>query len=68
MAKRKRTKGQTLIYTTENTKDRATQTPLKTKGELKCPGRVSCSCPTRDTRHVTLDTNPEKNVWPKKLQ
>ena len=34
MAKRKRIKGQRMIYknTTQNTKDRATQTPLIKKG------------------------------------
>jgi len=28
------------------TKDRVTRTPLKTCGELRCPGRVSSSCST----------------------
>jgi len=43
MAKRKSTKEQTTIYKTlhsKQTKDRATQTPLKTGGKLKCFGRV----------------------------
>jgi hypothetical protein len=31
---------------THNTKDRVTRTPLKTGGELRCSGRVSCSCST----------------------
>jgi hypothetical protein len=29
---------------THKTKDRATRTPLKTRGELRCSGRVSSSC------------------------
>ena len=40
------------------TKDRATRTPLKTGGELRCSGRVSISCSTSDTRRVNLVTNP----------
>ena len=59
MAKRKRTKGQTTINKVyKKTKDRVTRTPLKTGGELKCSGRVSCSCSTSDTRRVNLVTNP----------
>ena len=37
---------------THKTKDRVTQTPLKTMGELGCSGRVSS-----DTRRVNLATN-----------
>ena len=37
---------------THQTKDRVTQTPLKTMGELGCSGRVSS-----DTRRVNLATN-----------
>ena len=37
---------------THKTKDRVTQTPLKTRGELGCSGRVSS-----DTRRVNLVTN-----------
>jgi len=33
-----------LQNTTQKTKDRVTRTPLKTKGELRCSGRVSSSC------------------------
>jgi hypothetical protein len=40
------------------TKDRVTRTPLKTRGELRCSGRVSSSCSTSDTRRVNLVTNP----------
>jgi hypothetical protein len=40
------------------TKDRVTRTPMKTGGELSCPGSVSCSCSTSDTRRVNLVTNP----------
>jgi len=38
MAKRKRTKGQTMIY---KTKDRVTRTQLKTGGEPKYYGKVA---------------------------
>jgi len=39
---------------TYKTKDRVTRTPLKTRGELWCSGRVSSSCSTSDTRRVTV--------------
>jgi hypothetical protein len=42
---------------TYKTKDRVTRTPLKTRGELRCSGRVSSSCSTSDTRRVNLVTN-----------
>ena len=42
MAKRKRTIND-LQNTTQKTKDRATQTPLKIGGELRCSGRVGSS-------------------------
>jgi hypothetical protein len=60
MAKRKSTKGQTTIDKTYvyKAKDRVTRTPLKTGGELRCSGRVSCSCYTSGTRRVNLVTNP----------
>ena len=43
---------------TYKTKDRVTRTPLKSRGELRCSGRVSSSCSTSDTRRVNLVTNP----------
>ena len=43
---------------TYKTKDRVTRTPLKTRGELRCSGRVGSSCSTSDTRRVNLVTNP----------
>jgi hypothetical protein len=46
---------------THKTKDRVTRTPLKTRGELTCSGRVSSSCSTSDTRRVNLVTNPVKS-------
>jgi hypothetical protein len=46
----------------DKTKDRVTQTPLKTAGELMYFGRVSSSCSTRGTRRVYLVTNPEVEV------
>jgi hypothetical protein len=42
---------------TYKTKDRVTQTPLKTGGELMCSGRVSSFCSTSDTHRVNLVTN-----------
>ena len=38
------------------TKDPETRTSLKTAGDLRCPGRVSSSCSTSDTRRVNLVT------------
>jgi hypothetical protein len=43
---------------TYKTKDRVTLTPLKTRGELRCSGKVSRYCPTRGTRRVNLVTTP----------
>ena len=43
---------------THKTKDWVTRTPLKTRSELRCCGRVSSSCSTSDTRRVNLVTNP----------
>jgi hypothetical protein len=43
-----------LQNTTQNTKNRAKRTPLKTGGELMCSGRKSSSCSTRNTRRVTV--------------
>jgi hypothetical protein len=40
------------------TKDRVTRTPLKTRGELRCSGKVSSSCCTSGTHRVNLVTNP----------
>jgi len=42
---------------THKIKDRMTQTPLKTGGELMCQGRVSNSCSTSGTRRLNLVTN-----------
>ena len=56
MAKRKVTKRQTMVtkHCTENERSNHT----KTRGELRCSGRVSSLCSTCGTRHVTLVTNP----------
>jgi hypothetical protein len=35
-------------------KDRTTRTPLQPEGEQRCSGKVSSSCSTSDTRHVTV--------------
>ena len=42
---------------TNKTKDRATRTPLKTEGNVRCSGRVGNPCSTNDTRRVNLVTN-----------
>jgi hypothetical protein len=46
-----------LQCTTKKTKDRATRTPLKTRAERMCSGRVRTSCFSSDTRHATLLIN-----------
>jgi len=45
--------------TKQKTKDRATRTPLKTGGELRCSGRVGSSYSTSGTRRSTLMTSHE---------
>ena len=50
------TKGQDLQNITQKTKDRATRTPLRQWGELRCSGRVGSSCSTNDARRDTLVT------------
>jgi len=56
MTKRKKRNNE-LRNTTQKSKDRATQTPLKTRGELMCFGRVSNSSSTSGTCRVTIVTN-----------
>jgi len=60
MTKRKKNKktSNDLQIITQKTKNRATRTQLKTRGELMCSGRKSNPCPTSGTRLVTLVTNP----------
>ena len=53
----KGTKGQTIIYKTQKFKDRATRTPLKTVGDLRCSWRVNLSCSTSHSRRITIATN-----------
>jgi hypothetical protein len=60
MAKSKRTNND-LQNMTHKSKDRVTQTPLKTGDEPGAPGRVSSSCSTSGTRRVILVTNPLKS-------
>ena len=59
MIKRKGTKGQTAIYKTQKSKDRARRIPLNTGGELRCSGRVGNSCSTSSTHRVNLFTKPD---------
>jgi hypothetical protein len=42
-----------LQNNTQKTKDRSTRTPLIIEDELRCSGRISSSCSTCGTRHVT---------------
>jgi hypothetical protein len=42
---------------THKTKDQVTRTPLKTRDELRCSGRVGSSCSTCGTRRFNLVTN-----------
>jgi hypothetical protein len=53
--KRKNNDLQNITY---KAKDRITQTPFKTGGELRCSGRVGSSCSTSGTNRVTLVINP----------
>ena len=54
MAKRKWQKeNNDLQNPTQKTKDRATQSPLKSRGELRCFGRVDSSCFSSGTSFVT---------------
>ena len=52
-----------LQNTTEKTKDRATQTLLKTGDELMCSGRVNTSCTTYDTRRVNVKRHEHHPTW-----
>ena len=58
----------TMIYKTLHRKLKiwATWTQLKTGGKLRCSRRVSSSCSTRGTRHVTLVTNLVISPWMRK--
>jgi hypothetical protein len=59
MDKRKRRKNkQRSTKHTHKTKARVRRTPLKTRVELRCSGRISSSCSTSGTRWVNLVTNP----------
>ena len=49
-----------LKNTKQKTKCRVTQTPLKTRGVLRCSGRVSISCYASGTRRVTLNPRTRK--------
>jgi hypothetical protein len=57
MAKRKRMNND-LQNITQNSKDQAARTPQKNGNELRCSRRLSSSCSTSGTCHVTLIANP----------
>ena len=40
-----------------------TTAPTKNEGDLRCSRRLSSSCFTSDTRHVTLVNNPVTSHW-----
>ena len=50
---------------TYKTRDWVTRTPLNTRDELRCSGRVSSSCSTSETCHVNLVTivSTDKQRW-----
>jgi hypothetical protein len=54
----KRTKDNNLQSNIQKFQDRETRTPLKSRDDIRCTGRVSSSCSTSTTRHVTLGTHP----------
>ena len=55
MAKRKSTKGKTKIHEIkQKTKDRATQTTIKTRDAIRCSGQVGSTCSPCDTCRVTF--------------
>jgi hypothetical protein len=56
--KKKEKRTNNIYKHTYKTKDRVTQTPLKTGDELMCSRRVSSFCSTSGTRRVNLVTNP----------
>jgi hypothetical protein len=60
-AKKVQMDNQRSIKHTYKTKDKVTRTPLKTRDEHRCSGRVSSSCSTSDTSRVNLVTNPVKS-------
>ena len=45
-------------WPTEKYKQRSTRHTQKTRGEIRCSGRVSTSCSTSGTSRVNLVTNP----------
>ena len=63
MAKRKVQKDKQR--STKKTKDRVTRTPLTTRGELRCSGKVSSSCSTSSIRRVNLVTRGGSRVCSK---
>jgi len=61
----KKTKRHTMIYKTLHRKlrDWTTQSPLQTRGELWCSGRLSSSCSTSDTCRVTVKRHEPHLIW-----
>jgi hypothetical protein len=49
--------GQTMIYRTLHKKQKNKTNSIKTEDEIRCFRRVSSSCSTSDTHHVTIVTN-----------
>jgi hypothetical protein len=56
--KNKEKKGQKTINKTLHIKKTSNTNPTNTGSELRCPGSVSSSGSTNDTRRVNLVTNP----------
>ena len=56
-------KDKDLQNTTQETNDWATTNPTKTRGELRCSGRISSSYSTSDTGRITVKLNEGNRIW-----
>jgi hypothetical protein len=59
MTKRKNNELESII---QKTKDLATRTPLKIRGELRCSGRVSSSCEIKHLDHTRCSDIHHKDL------
>ena len=66
--KDKRTNNDLQNYTEKQCQDRVSRTPLITRDEGRCSGKVGSSYSTCDTRRATLVTNPViSHEWGKSI-
>jgi hypothetical protein len=63
MSKKDKRTNNDLQNITQKTKYQATQTPLKTRGEVRCSRKVSNSCSTCDTHSVTVKRHEHHLIW-----